>query len=521
MAPNIGIGSSVSDDARSESPLTIDDVHDNEVAKHTPQDDDDVDQLLTPLTARRYHFNFNQNKSQFELNSPSNHKQQQTSHEKQLQATLSSILILDSPTNPRVESLLSSYNGQLIPIGTNILQGLRNAAPTSLAARVGDYNENLFYEMEKKDMDLESIIRSTTSTSTANNNNEIAGAVSAGASASSSFASSPTDASSVCVDTTDAEQQVKSLYFSHEASLEMHAPTDDPPRWGEEMDDDLLNMFDDIDNLDDPIFGGGYVVATSDGQLKEFYSHPKAFNKKEGEPPSFLDINAHPQDSLQVDVKPSASEEASPNNHIFDDSFTLGDMPHVSQSHSQDNDGLDTSFNERGNVNVFDNGPVFYDNVDDTTEGFSTNDYTETLLLQESISTTSLPPLMLRTLPESQDIPQAQGDHQVTPLLGEAKCDSLPIVTPKSGELNKGTLPQSKVSSLPLSMSQKSSNGLHQRSNGNSCINDNAVAPTPRGQGKEHQAQRHDVTWKRRFAELEVCGHLLYHCSIFINADIP
>ena len=367
------------------------------------------------------------------------------------------------------------------------------------------------------------------SVTTANNNNEIAGAVSAGASASSSFASSPTDASSVCVDTTDAEQQVKSLYFSHEASLEMHAPTDDPPRWGEEMDDDLLNMFDDIDNLDDPIFGGGYVVATSDGQLKEFYSHPKAFNKKEGEPPSFLDINAHPQDSLQVDVKPSASEEASPNNHIFDDSFTLGDMPHLSQSHSQDNDGLDTSFNERGNV--FDNGPVFYDNVDDTTgEGFSsTDDYTETLLLQESICTTSLPPLMLRTLPESQDIPQAQGDHQVTPLLGEAKCDSLPIVTPvtltsvelKSGELNKGTLPQSKVSSLPLSMSQKSSNGLHQRSNGNSCINDNAVAPTPRGQGKEHQAQRHDVTWKRRFAELEVCGHMLYHCSISIDADIP
>ena len=170
MAPNIGIDNSISDDARSESPSTIDDVHDNnEVAKHTPQDDE-VDQLLTPSTERRYQFN--QNKSQFELNSPSNHKEQPTSHEKQLQATLSSILILDSPTNSPVESLLSSYNGQLIPIGTNILLGLRNAAPTSLAARVGDYNENLFYEMEKKDMDLESIIRaSTSSTSTTNNNN--------------------------------------------------------------------------------------------------------------------------------------------------------------------------------------------------------------------------------------------------------------------------------------------------------------------------------------------------------------
>ena len=163
MSPNIGIDNPVSDDACSESPITIGDVHDNEVAKNTPQIDDG-DQLLTPSTARR-RYQFNRNKSQFELNYlPSNYNKQPTSHEKQLQATLSSILILDSATNLRVQSLLSSYNGQLIQIGTNILQGLRNAAPTSLAARVGDYNENLFYEMENKDMDLESIIRASNTT---------------------------------------------------------------------------------------------------------------------------------------------------------------------------------------------------------------------------------------------------------------------------------------------------------------------------------------------------------------------
>ena len=333
---------------------------------------------------------------------------------------------------------------------------------------------------------IESTLRSSV---TANNNNtdRITGAVSAGASASSSFASSPTDASSVCVDTTDAEQQVKPLYFSHasifDKALEMHAPNanDDPPMWGEEMDlRGVADMFDDIDNLEHPIFDD-------------------------------------PQDSQPVDVKPSASEETSPNNPIFDDSlFTLGDMPHVSQSHSQDNDVMDTSFNEQGIV--FDNGPVFYDNVDGTTEGFSSsiNDYTDTLLLQESISTTSIPPLMLRTLPESEDIPRASSYHQ-TRLLGQAKCDPLPMVTPpkrvtltsdelKSEKVNEETLPQSKVSSLPLSMSQKSTSGLHQRLHGNSCINDNAVASTPRSQGKEHQAHLHDV--RRRAAAGTLGSHV-------------
>ena len=353
---------------------------------------------------------------------------------------------------------------------------------------------------------IESTLRSSIA---ANNNNTdgITGAVSAGASASSSFASSPTDASSVCVDTTEAEQQVKPLYFSHEAAsvfdtaLEIHAPNanddphyapnanDDPPMWGEEMDlRGVADMFDDIDNLEHPIFDD-------------------------------------PQESLPVDVKPSASEETSPpNNSLFHDTmFTLGDMPHVSQPHQDV--GLDTPFNERGIV--YDNGPVFYDHVDGTTEGFlsSINDYTDTLLLQESISTTSIPPLMLRTLPESEDIPRASSDYQ-NPLLGQAECDSLPMVTPpkrvtltldemKSEKVNEETLPQSKVSSLPLSMSQRSSSGLHQRSHSNSCINNNAVASTPRSQGKEHQAHLHDVAWKRRFAELKVRGHMQYHCNMY------
>mmetsp|Transcript_28586 Transcript_28586/g.60964 ORF Transcript_28586/g.60964 Transcript_28586/m.60964 type:complete len:360 (-) Transcript_28586:69-1148(-) len=83
-----------------------------------------------------------------------------TEKEQLLRKALSSILVLDSTTScPTVHTLLDSYNGHLVDIGTNLLEGLRNAAPSQLAARVGDYNENLFYEMREMDQDIGSIIR--------------------------------------------------------------------------------------------------------------------------------------------------------------------------------------------------------------------------------------------------------------------------------------------------------------------------------------------------------------------------
>mmetsp|Transcript_28809 Transcript_28809/g.52624 ORF Transcript_28809/g.52624 Transcript_28809/m.52624 type:complete len:439 (+) Transcript_28809:62-1378(+) len=71
---------------------------------------------------------------------------------------LSSILVLDSPSRPAVRTLLETYNGHLTDVGPHMLEGLRNASPSRLAARVGDYNENLFYEMRDGDMDVASII---------------------------------------------------------------------------------------------------------------------------------------------------------------------------------------------------------------------------------------------------------------------------------------------------------------------------------------------------------------------------
>ena len=71
---------------------------------------------------------------------------------------LASIIVLDSPSNPKVRSLLNNYNGHLLDMGTQLLQSLRDAAPEQLAARVGDFNENLFYEMQGHKKDVEAII---------------------------------------------------------------------------------------------------------------------------------------------------------------------------------------------------------------------------------------------------------------------------------------------------------------------------------------------------------------------------
>jgi len=107
--------------------------------------------------------------SYFKLNLPSNHYKP-TSNEISIQKVLSSIIVLNSSTTPQVKSLLSKFNGKLLSIGTSILQGLYHAAPLvkdnvsssggfTGRARVGDYNENLFYHMELKDMNLIDIIQ--------------------------------------------------------------------------------------------------------------------------------------------------------------------------------------------------------------------------------------------------------------------------------------------------------------------------------------------------------------------------
>ena len=68
------------------------------------------------------------------------------------------IVDLDPTSNPKTQSLLESYKGHLVDVGSCLLEGLRNTAPQQLAARVGDYNMNLFYEMQDNDKDIRGII---------------------------------------------------------------------------------------------------------------------------------------------------------------------------------------------------------------------------------------------------------------------------------------------------------------------------------------------------------------------------
>ncbi len=78
--------------------------------------------------------------------------------ELRLRRALSSILVLNSDSRPEVRTLLDAYRAHLVDVGPHLLEGLRAAAPSRLAARVGDYNENLFYEMRDADQDIASIV---------------------------------------------------------------------------------------------------------------------------------------------------------------------------------------------------------------------------------------------------------------------------------------------------------------------------------------------------------------------------
>ena len=80
------------------------------------------------------------------------------SHSNLIRQSLASIVVLNSSSNPKVQSLLNTYNGHLINVGTHLLKSLHDVAPAQLAARVGDFNENLFYEMQGHKKDVGTII---------------------------------------------------------------------------------------------------------------------------------------------------------------------------------------------------------------------------------------------------------------------------------------------------------------------------------------------------------------------------
>lgn len=83
-----------------------------------------------------------------------------TAKEKTIQKVLASIVVMDDDRQERqnVRRVLETYNGKLIDVGERILGALCSAAPPKFAARVGDFNDNLFYQMQEVGRDIRSII---------------------------------------------------------------------------------------------------------------------------------------------------------------------------------------------------------------------------------------------------------------------------------------------------------------------------------------------------------------------------
>ena len=132
------------------------------------------------------HFDF---KLPHKHNHNHNHNQTLAPQEQQRQqSALNSILTLSSPDCcPRVSNLLSKYNSHLVNVGSHLLEGLRASAPNQLAARVGDYNENLFYEMRDIDCIGSYICNTSASSSSNHHDNESPSSSSTTTSSSSSI----------------------------------------------------------------------------------------------------------------------------------------------------------------------------------------------------------------------------------------------------------------------------------------------------------------------------------------------
>jgi len=88
---------------------------------------------------------------------------------------LSSIVVLNDNNigYDKVRSVLQTYRGKLVTVGSHILEGLRSAAPNRFAGRVADFNDNLLYEMQDGGQDIHSIITSNNKKKDDNNNNEL------------------------------------------------------------------------------------------------------------------------------------------------------------------------------------------------------------------------------------------------------------------------------------------------------------------------------------------------------------
>ena len=302
----------------------------------------------------------------------------------------------------------------------------------------------------------------------------------------------------------NSEIDSNTFFFSQEASsvfdkaLEMHvAPTDDPPMWGDDLEDymEVANMLGDLDDLstsNDVAIGDFYSVPNTKIATKQEYPAEDTYDHaslsmKDG---GSLHLG-NPIILNEASVSHASSQPVYHKNvdtRIFEDIVSIGDTtPQAEGGHLDLNSG--SSFDEKG---IFDD---------------------------------SVPEDMLNLGPESP-FKQEQFHPHALQLCPQPPTQEMPLVTPT--KLNPSntvdiTLKPSKLHlqmAAPLNASVEDSSLYHIDCNPGKYVNvkSGSFNDINGAANLQHQAQtskqdnhpkKTDALWKLRFSELEVSMTLL------------
>ena len=323
----------------------------------------------------------------------------------------------------------------------------------------------------------------------------------------------------------DTQSKQQSLFFSQEASsifdkaLEMHAaPTDDPPIWGDDLEDlrEVADMLE-LEDIEDLSTGNEAV-----GQRDVYYPpNFKAASKKESTGCFCGDSGASTRDSLDFKSGNDVRSRVSGSNtdalndetdlplrimnmdkRIFEDNMFIGD---ITQAESDDNMITDDCALLSTLVSpVFANDVPYMLNSKHGTP--DTAEHAETS--RELKATTRVLPLGKKAaLDLSASKPDTYQATAALPIVTSRKLNSAFIIDFKLGAPMTHVpmithLPQVKVSPEDLKDSMQ---GIHK-------CNNEKEADIAKKRTHNHQQDHHpngtsksDAAWKRRFLELEVC----------------
>ena len=158
-------------------------THNNIVSSMT-HDDDDNDGNLKSLIQRYFYSTIMTQDETYEtvsdlVNAIHHHCTQEEEEEEKkrnyddnvelVKDVLDTVIVLDE-TNRRARKVLNDLNGHLCKMNVSLLEQIKAKAPTQFGARVADFNDNLFYDMQEPDT-LRKLLLSLSLLQNYNNNN--------------------------------------------------------------------------------------------------------------------------------------------------------------------------------------------------------------------------------------------------------------------------------------------------------------------------------------------------------------